>query len=143
MNRDEILEQIKVFKARRIKTRLANYGTTVSLFLGLSIFADGLTLSSLYSFLIFLPVIIYFFSQSLKFAKKSRKLKLRLKELELSHYLLRPSFSLFKFVGQPNLAFRLSLALLFLILFTTLARLSTTNPTLTYETRFATTNYYK
>ena len=134
MNRDEIALQIKKFKTRRVMSRLANYGTTVSIFLGLSIFAKGFTLSSLYSFLIFLPVITYFVLQTLKFAKKSRKIKLRLQELNSMTYDLRPTFSIFKFISQPSFAFRLTLILLFLVIFTTFARVKeTTTPTVSYQ----------
>lgn len=126
MNRDEIALQINKFKARRIKSRLANYGTTVSIFLGLSIFAKGFTLSSLYSFLIFLPVITYFTLQTLKFAKKSRKIKQRLQELNSMTYALRPTFSFINFLSQPSFAFRLTLILLFLVIFTTFARVQET-----------------
>ncbi len=126
MNRDEIALQITKFKARRIKSRLANYGTTVSIFLGLSIFAKGFTLSSFYSFLIFLPVITYFILQTLKFAKKSRKIKLRLQELQSLNYEGWPTFSFINFLSQPSFAFRLSLILLFLVIFTTFARVKET-----------------
>lgn len=126
MNRDEIALQIKKFKTRRVMSRLANYGTTVSIFLGLSIFAKGFTLSSLYSFLIFLPVIMYFVLQTLKFAKKSRKIKLRLQELESTSFALYPTFSISKFFSQPSFAFRLTLILLFLVIFTTFARVKET-----------------
>lgn len=126
MNRDEIALQIKKFKTRRVMSRLANYGTTVSIFLGLSIFAKGFTLSSLYSFLIFLPVITYFVLQTLKFAKKSRKIKLRLQELESTSFALHPTFSISKFFSQPSFAFRLTLILLFLVIFTTFARVKET-----------------
>lgn len=136
MNKDEVTQQIQKFKARRIKNRLANYGTTVSIFLGLSIFARGFTLSSLYSFLIFLPVITYFLLQTLKFAKKARKIKLRLQELQSLTYDLRPTFSVINFLKQPSFAFRLTLMLFFLVLFTTFARLRTPDPTLTQSTTY-------
>lgn len=134
MNRDEIALQIKKFKTRRVMSRLANYGTTVSIFLGLSIFAKGFTLSSLYSFLIFLPVITYFVLQTLKFAKKSRKIKLRLQELESTSFALHPTFSISKFFSQPSFAFRLTLILLFLVIFTTFARVKETpSQTVSYQ----------
>lgn len=115
-------------------SRLANYGTTVSIFLGLSIFAKGFTLSSLYSFLIFLPVITYFVLQTLKFAKKSRKIKLRLQELESTSFALHPTFSISKFFSQPSFAFRLTLILLFLVIFTTFARVKETpSQTVSYQ----------
>lgn len=133
MNKDEITLQIQKFKARRLKTHLANYGTTVSIFLGLSIFANGISLSSFYSFLMFAPVLSYFMIQSLKFARKSYKIKLKLKELETTKYNLSPSFSFFKFLSQPSFAFRLSLILFFLIFITTFARIRTPEPKLSYQ----------
>ncbi|MFZ2199558.1 MAG: hypothetical protein WAV40_02095 [Microgenomates group bacterium] len=130
MNSDEIALQIKKYKARKIKAKLAHYGTILSVFLGLSSFAQDFSLSSLYTFLLFSPVLLYFSLQSYKFAKKSRKIKLRLAQLETSAHSMYAKFSLLKFLSQPSFAFRLSLVLLFLIFFTTLARVRTETPQL-------------
>lgn len=137
MNSDEIVLQIKKYKARRIKAKLAHYGTMLSIFLSLSIFAQDFSLSSLYTFLIFFPVLLYFSLQSYKFAKKSRKIKLRLRQLETSAHFIYTKFSLLKFLSQPSFTFRLSLILLFLIFFTTLARLRTDTPQLSMYTLYS------
>ena len=124
MNKEEIAKQINKFKARRLKTRLAHYSTLVSIFLTLSIFGRGVTESSLFAFLLVLPLPIYFILQSIKLAQKTRQLKTRMESLsDLISGLTQPQFSFGKFISQPSFAFRLSLILFFLISFTTLARL--------------------
>lgn len=122
MNRDDIQAQISKYKSRRLKSRLANYATLVSLFLSLSIFSSGFTQSTFLSFMLFAPVLVYFCLQSNKYISKSRQIKLRLKELNSMTYDRWPTFSLINFLKQPSFAFRLSLVLLFLALFTTFAR---------------------
>lgn len=118
MEREEIGRQIAKFKARRLKARLANYGTFVSIFLTLSILSSGYHLSSLFSFLLMLPLPLYFALQSYKLY---HKIKSTHQPLAIDH---QPSkFSFREFLTQPNLAFRLSLILFFLVGFTTLARL--------------------
>jgi hypothetical protein len=132
MQPQELELQIKKFKARRLKTKLAHYGTLISLFLAFSTLSNGYHLSSLFSLLITLPLPLYFALQSLKLARKSRDLKTRMESLgDLIYGLTHPKFSIRKFLTQPNLAFRLSLALFFLVFMTTLARIRTPDPTLT------------
>lgn len=134
MQPQELEIQIKKFKSRRLKTRLANYGTLVSIFLTLSIFADGFTPASLISFLLLLPLPLYFVLQSLKLGRKSRDLKTRMESLcDLISGLTPPKFSMRKFITQPSFAFRLSLILFFLVFFTTFSRLRTPDPTLSYQ----------
>lgn len=129
MNKEEIARQIAKFKTRRLKSRLAGYGTFVSIFLTLSTLSGGLHLSTLFSLLLILPLPLYFVLQSLKFYKKNRDLKTRMESLnDLISGLTQPKFSLIKFISQPNLAFRLSLILFFLVVFTTFARLHTLEP---------------
>ena len=123
MTREDIALQIKKYKSRRLKSRLAHYGTSTSIFLALSIFANGVTLSAFYSFALFAPVLAYFLLESYKFAKKSHKIKLRLSELESLTYSLSPTFSITKFFSQQSFTFRLTLILFILVLFTSLARI--------------------
>lgn len=140
MERSELEAQIKKFKSRRLKARLANYGTFISIFLTLSTFARGFTSASLVSFLLIFPLPIYFGLQSIKLTRKSRAIKEHLSTLESSVSLLESKFSFGKFLSQPNLAFRLSCILFFVVLFTTFARLrlsaqtGTPDPTLSYQT---------
>ena len=122
MDKVEIRSQIQKFKARRIQARLAHYGTSLSLFLALSIFGSGITTSSIYSFLLFLPVLSYFSLHSLKFIRKSHILKAKLHELEVKTYQINPYFSVKNFLFQPSLPFRLTLLLIIFTLFTTFAR---------------------
>lgn len=120
--------QIAKYKARKVKTRLAYYGTLISLFLTFSVFGRGITFSSLVSLLLILPLPAYFLLQSLKLTRKNRQFKTHLAKLESGIWQIEAKFSLGKFLSQPNFAFRLSLALLFLVLFTTLARTRQLDP---------------
>ena len=128
MDKSELLTQIDKYKARRLKARLANYGTFVSIFLTLSIFAGGYQLSSLFSFLLILPLLLYFTLQSLRLARKSRTAKAHLSTLESNISLLESKFSFREFLTQPNFAFRLSLFLFLITIFTTFARLRAPEP---------------
>lgn len=121
MNPEELAKQIRKFKSRQIKTRLAYYGTLLSLFLALSAFGRGATISSLISFLLILPLPLYFFLQSLKLYRKNKTRMIPLSGIISG---LSSRFSFGKFISQPGFAFRLSLVLFFLVIFTTLARTS-------------------
>lgn len=134
MNKEEIARQIAKFKARRLKTKLAHYSLLTSLLLTLSIFASGITQASLTSFIVMLPIPLYFGMQSLKFARKSQLVKERLSTLESHIQTLESKFSLAKFITQPSLAFRLTLILFFLACFTSFARLRPADPTLSLNT---------
>lgn len=135
MNPEETAKKIAKFKARRLKAKLANYASFTSLFLSLSIFTSGFTPTSFISFLIILPLPLYFFRESLRFAQKSRIIKQNLAILESSISLLESKFSFKQFISQPNFTFRLSCILFFLVLFTTFARVRTQDisPTVTYH----------
>lgn len=122
MNSEEVVSQIKKYKNRRLKTRLANYGSLTSVFLTLSIFSSGLTYSSLISFLIILPVPIYFLVQGYKLNKKSKAVHAHLVNLTKTITPPQLKFSLRAFLTQPNMTFRLTIALFFLVVFTTIAR---------------------
>lgn len=125
MDRSELESQIAKYKSRRLKTRLANYSTFISIFLALSTFSNGYHLSSLFSLLLLLPLLAYFALQSLKLTRKTQALKTRMVYLrQMISGLTPPKFSFRQFLTQPNLAFRLSCILFFLVLFTTLARTS-------------------
>ncbi len=129
MDKAYLLAQIDKYKARRLKARLANYGTFISLFLTLSIFSGGITLSTLMSLLLMLPLPLYFATQSLRLARKSRDIKARMVHLRQTiSGLSQPQFSLKQFIFQPNFAFRLSLFLFLITLFTTFARLRAPEP---------------
>jgi hypothetical protein len=125
------LNQIKKFKARRLKTKLAHYGTLISLFLTLSTLSNGYHLSSLFSLLITLPLPLYFVLQSLKLFHKMKST-----HLPSTIYHLPSEFSFGTFLTQPNLAFRLSLALFFFVCLTTLARIRTPDSSLTQSTKY-------
>lgn len=135
MQQDEIQHQIAKFKTRRLKTRLAHYSMLTSSFLALSIFGSGFTRSTLLTFLLVLPLPLYFCLETFKLARKNRVLKARLNQLESSVYHLSSKFSLGSFVTQPSLSFRLCLILFFLACFTMIARVRTTDPvpTLSYH----------
>ncbi len=135
MNATDLRLQILKYKARRTKIRLAHYSAIVSLILTLSIFAGGFTWTSLISFLLVLPIPIYFCLESLKFIRKSRQFKARFTLLESNIYLLESKFSFRKFLVQPSFTFRLSLLLFFLLCLTTLARArqSDPSPAITYH----------
>lgn len=126
--------ELAKYRARLAKARLSYYGTFVSLLLTLSVLGSGLTFSSLLTLALMLPLPLYFTIQSLRLYRKTR-----LVPLVSDSYHLTSKFSLGKFLTQPNLSFRLSLALLFLVLFTTFARLrlpaqaGTPDPTLSYQ----------
>jgi hypothetical protein len=83
-----------------------------------------------------LPLPLYFALQSFKLYHKTIKSKAHLAFLQSSIANLGSQFSFGKFISQPNLAFRLSLVLFFLVLFTTLARLRAPDPTLTESTNY-------
>jgi hypothetical protein len=135
MNPQEIKAQIVKFKARRLKARLANYSLFTSILLSLSIFTRGVNSSSLVSFLIILPLPLYFALQSLKLASKTRTLKERISTLESHITQLESRFSFIKFLTQPGFTFRLSLILFFLVCLTTFARVraTNTNPSISYN----------
>lgn len=122
MNREEVISQIRKYKNRRLKTRLANYGSLTSVFLTLSIFSSGLSSSALVSFLIILPVPVYFLLQGYKLNKKSKAVHAHLKNLTKTISPTQLKFSLRAFLTQPNTAFRLTVILFFLVIFTTIAR---------------------
>ena len=82
MNPEELAQQIAKFKSRRHKTRLAYFCTLISLFLTFSSFASGITLYSLASFLLILPLPLYFTLQSYKLTRKSRSVQERLSTQE-------------------------------------------------------------
>ena len=128
MNPAELATRIKKFKARRLKARLSYYGTFVSLFLTLSPFGSGFSLTTLVAFLLILPLPLYFMLQSLKLYRKAH-------QLPSTNYQLPQRFSLYQFLSQPSFTFRLSLVLFFLVILTTLARVHTpdTDPALTYH----------
>lgn len=128
MQPQDIETQIRKFKSRRQKTRLAHYSFFISLFLTLSVFANGFTLSALFSFLLLLPLNLYFSLESFRLYRKSRSIKERLSHLESSISLLESKFSLRKFISQPSLSFRLTCLLFFVVLFTTFARIRTPSP---------------
>ena len=133
MNKEELEREIAKFKARKSKTRLAYYSLAVSLFLVLSSFGNGLTLASLITCILILPLPLYFGLQCLKLTRKLRAQ--RAKSAELESLAIEPSqFSLIKFLTQPNFSFRLSLVLLLLVGLTTIARLRAPQPTLSYQT---------
>lgn len=121
MHKDELARQIAKYKARRLKTKLAKYGALTSVLLLFSLFADGATINDLYPFCLALPLPIYFLRESLKLARKSRKLKLKLLELQTSLSDFPTRFSFVKFITQPTLSFRLTLILFLLVIFTSLA----------------------
>lgn len=131
MNATELRSQVLKYKARRIKIRLAHYSTFISLLLTLSIFAGGFTWSALISFLLILPVPLYFSLESLKFIRKSRQFKARYSLLESHVARLSSKFSWGKFLTQPSFSFRLSLLLFVLLCLTTLARARAPEPTIT------------
>lgn len=133
MNASELQAQILKYKARRTKIRISHYSTFLSLALTLSIFAAGFTWSSLISFLIVIPVPLYFCLESLKFIRKSRQFTARFALLESHVNRLSSKFSFRKFLTQPSLAFRLSLLLFFLLCLTTLARTRTRDVTISYQ----------
>lgn len=122
MNREEIVSQIKKYKNRRLKSRLANYGSLVSIFLTLSIFGSGISLSSFVSFLIILPLPLYFIRESLKWNRKAKAKQAQLDSLVEAITPVESKFSLASFLTQPNMTFRLTLILFFLVIFTTIAR---------------------
>lgn len=122
MNADELNRQIARFKARRTKTRLAYYGSLVSLFLLFSTLGNGISIASLISFFMLLPLPGYFIMQSLKLSKKNSRLKEQTSLILNSLDSFSTKFSLAKFLTQPNLTFRLTLVLILLAFFTTLAR---------------------
>jgi len=133
MNPEELNRRVAKFKARRGKTRAAYYASFISLFLLLSSFARGVNLTATISFLTILPIPLYFVLQSIKLSKKNYLLKDQ-SQIILSVFDRGNShFSLGKFITQPNLSFRLSLALLLIVFFTTLARTHTENSSLTYN----------
>lgn len=131
MNPQELRREVAKYKARRRKTRLAYYSLLISSLLALSSFSTGVHLATLTAFAFFFPLPLYFFFQSLKLFRKSHLLHRKVSELESNISLLESKFSFKKFISQPNLTFRLSLALLMLICFTTLARTRTANTALT------------
>ncbi len=114
------------YKSRVSRARLAYYSLTLSLFLTISSFGSGFSLSSLSALLLILPLPLYFGLQSLKLYHKTRLTP------DYSITLLpRDSFSFPQFLTQPNWAFRFSILLFFLVVLTTLARLQVTPSTLT------------
>jgi len=131
MNPAELKAQILKYKARRSKIRLAHYGTAITIPLALSVFGNGFTWASLISFLITLPLPLYFAHQSVKFARKTRALKDRMRFLESKFSSLESKFSFKEFLTQPSFAFRFSLILFFLVCLTTFARVRSESPTLT------------
>ena len=141
MNPEELAQQIAKFKSRRHKTRLAYFCTLISLFLTFSSFASGITLYSLASFLLILPLPLYFTLQSYKLTRKSRSVQERLSTQESTCLAPDSPFSFTKFISQPSFAFRLSLLLFFLVFFTTLARTRTPDPTLTLNNQPLTLNH--
>lgn len=132
MNKADLVAQITKYKARRLKTRLAHYCTTLSLLLVLSILSSDSFLTSL---LLVLPLPLYFARESYKLARKSSLIKQKLQSLQATARSLDSRFSLKSFLTQNNFSFRLTLILFFLVIFTTFARLSdsNTNSTITYH----------
>lgn len=141
MNATELRSQVLKYKARRIKIRLAHYSTFISLLLTLSIFAGGFTWSALISFLLILPVPLYFSLESLKFIRKSRQFKARYLLLESHVARLSSKFSWSKFLTQPSFSFRLSLLLFVLLCLTTLARARQPDPKLAIDHQPLTINH--
>lgn len=113
-------KQLEKFYARRTKLRLAIYCTLISFLLALSTLGSGFSLSSLISFLLILPLPLYFAMQSIKLYRKNRTRMVPLSGMISG---LNSKFSLGEFLTQPSFAFRLSLILFFLISFTMAARL--------------------
>lgn len=122
MNAQELSRQIAKFKARRTKTRLSFYGSIISLFLLFSTLGSGITTTSIVSFLMLLPLPAYFILQSIKLSKKNYRLKEHSALILNTAESISSTFSLGRFITQPNLTFRLTLILILLAFFTTLAR---------------------
>lgn len=122
MNREEILLQIKKYKNRRLKSRLAHYSAVTSIFLTLSIFGSGLSSSSLLSFIMILPLPLYFIRESIKLNRKSKAIHARLDSLVQTVRETDSKFSFRSFLTQPSMSFRLTLVMFLLVIFTTVAR---------------------
>lgn len=135
MHKDDIARQIEKYKSRRRKTKLAHYSAFVSIFLLLSIFADGITARDFFPFLITLPLPLYFGFESLKLARKSKLLKQKLANVQ-TQLINSSRFSLISFLTQPSLPFRLTLILFLLVIFTTFARTSHPDASITYQTDY-------
>jgi len=137
MNKDEIIQQINKYKARRLKSRLAHYSLLTSILLTLSVFASGISTTTLTALVLILPVPSYFALQSLKLSRKANLVKAKLENLKIQIDDLPNQFSFIKFLTQPNLAFRLTLILFFIVAFTSFARLrsSSNSPSITYNTQ--------
>lgn len=100
------------------KSRLAYYGTVMSLLLSFSVFSPGFNLSTLLTFAAVLPLPLYFALQSVRLYRKLKSTHL---PSTIDH---QPSkFSIREFLAQPSFTFRLSLVLFIIVGFTTLARL--------------------
>lgn len=130
MNAQELNRQIAKFKARRTKTRLSYYGSVASLFLLFSTLGGGISITSLVSFLMLVPLPAYFIIQSIKLSKKNYRLKEHSALILNSADSISSKFSIGKFITQPNLTFRLTLILILLAFFTTLARTRAEEPSL-------------
>lgn len=131
MNALDLEQKIARYKARKAKLRLSRYNALISLLLALSVFGQGFSLPRLLTALLILPLPLYFFLNTAKLARKLRLQKTKLSE-QNDLVMVRPTrFSLAKFLTQPSLSFRFSLLLFILVIFTTLARIETPDPTLT------------
>lgn len=102
---------------------LSYYALTLSLFLALATLSASITQSSLIAFALTLPLPLYFALQSRKLTAKYLRLRSLQSPLTDNRSSLEDTFSFGKFIFQPSLTFRLSLLLLCVISFTTLARL--------------------
>lgn len=133
MQPTELNAQISKYKLRRSKLRLSLYNTCIASILGISIFSSGLNLQSLLTFLVILPVPLYFALQSHKFYLKVAKLKTHVQILSSSLASNSTRFSFLQFISQPNLAFRLTLFLFIFALFTSIAFTRQNNSVITYD----------
>lgn len=131
----DLAHQIAKFKARRRKTHLAYYGLLITLILSFSSFNAGFSLPALTSFLLFLPLLLYFVLQAFTLRAKYRALKERAAEIIRTIPPFSPVFSLKSYLTQPSLSFRLTLILFLLVTATALARLHTKNPSLAIDLR--------
>lgn len=136
----ELLAKIAKFQAKKRQARLAGYGLLVTLPLALSPFSQGANFTSFLSFLLIIPLPLYFLFESLKLSRLLRHARAKFAGLEANAAGLATKFSLGRFLTQPSPLFRLSLLLFLLVCVTALARLRTGDTTLSLSSPLLTNN---